>query len=97
MQNQELLAKLAQARQAQALAWRRFTLAQERLAQLETRQQALRARLPTPEYAEDSPKRTFLPENGELELQASFTPLPQTDQEITERIVTRPTETEAPQ
>ncbi len=99
MQNQELLAKLTQARQAQARALQRFAQAQQRLAQLEARQRALHASTP---YADQAASRSstndeashahFLPESGELELLADFAFQPQTDQEKTERIVTRPTE-----
>lgn len=96
MQNQDILARLKQARQAQTLALQRFTRAQERLAQLAARQQALCVRLhpPTPplEHAEESLDPAFLPENGELELQESFVSSPPTDEEQTERIVTRSTE-----
>lgn len=96
MQNQEFLVKLLQARQAQKLALQRFAHAQERLALLEQRQQAICLRLhgstSTPEYDTSSPNMAFLPENGELELQTTFTPPPQTDQEQTERIITRPAE-----
>jgi hypothetical protein len=96
MQQREFLIKLTQARQAQNLVLQRFAHAQERLALLEQRQQSLHIRLhgstPAPEHDESGPNVAFLPENGELELQATFTPLPQTDQEQTERIVTRPTE-----
>lgn len=94
MQNQESLAKLTQARQAQTLALQRFAQAQARLAQLEARQQALRTRLdqPSSEQEANSPNGAFLPTSGELELHKHFTPTPQTDQEKTEQIVTRPTE-----
>lgn len=96
MQNQEFLAKLTVARQAQTLALQRFAHAQERLAQLEARQQALHARLhasaPVPDPLESNPNLAFLPENGDLEALEHFVPLPQTDHEITERIVTRPAE-----
>lgn len=43
MQNQEILAELTRARQAQARALQRFAHARQRLAQLEARQQALNA------------------------------------------------------
>lgn len=93
MQNQDILARLKQARQAQTLALQRFTRAQERLAQLVARQQALCARLHPPlEHAEERLDPAFLPENGELELQESFVSSAQTDEEQTERIVTRSTE-----
>ncbi len=64
MQHQEILAKLTQARQAQAHALQRFARAQERLAQLEARQQALSAQahastMPDPDQAPLPPSTPF--------------------------------------
>ena len=64
MQNQELFAKLALARQAQIRALRRFAHAQQRLTQLEQRQQALHTLLHasiTPLDQEHLPVSTPLP------------------------------------
>lgn len=59
MQNRELLAKLTQARLAQAQALRRFAHAQERLAQIEARCQAWqRSASSEDEGAEDEPTPT---------------------------------------
>ncbi|HEU5376000.1 MAG TPA: hypothetical protein VFV38_11210 [Ktedonobacteraceae bacterium] len=95
MQPQEVLAKLARVRQAQARAMQRFAEAQARVAQLEARLPDLSAfqhisRTSPVQNQEaqsaDSSDQSFLPASGDLELQESFVPPPQVDADATERL-----------
>lgn len=71
MQKRELLARLAQARQAQTRAMQRFAEMQARLAQLEVRLQASSS-----SQSAHDPNPAFLPANGELETQDNFVATP---------------------